>query len=548
MEDRGPFDRTLQSEPLQPRDRAAAFIVVLGIVLGAVLLILVLPPVSIFDDDSGDGTTGQISSNLRDDIPPPPEGFEAVSPLVELSSTEPVGPDVHPRLTVNLSVPVQETDLIVLFTHQGGDWKRLGEAAPVANGNAVQADVTVLPENVAAFRPVQQNRVVLGTLPVGSSLDANARGALTTLNVAGLRPGADGSVIGGAPPDNLGMSIVPTISTSTFADQQTLDSILTSAELRADHVLAIVELAAAGSYTGIDLDYRTLSPANGEAFTLFINDLADALRRDGRNLTLTLPLPEEGANGWNTFGYDWEAIAPLVSAIKLPSLAEQDRYYQTMEDTLGFLTSRVQSSKLLLTLDPQSHERGVDGIQAYTLTEALGLASTPVSRPSGSIAGGETLVALGLNLAGETGASGLIWDDTARAVTFSYTGPGGARVVWLTNVFSEAFKLDLARRYQLGGVAVLDVSETAADAGIWPALLQYAGSGTVSLVKPNGGLLTPRWESSGGLLESSAGPVVTWRAPNEAGTYTLTLVVSDGVLQIGQELNVPVQEKLARAP
>jgi hypothetical protein len=120
--------------------------------------------------------------------------------------------------------------------------------------------------------------------------------------------------------------------------------------------------------------------------------------------------------------------------------------------------------------------------------------------------------------------------------------------VWLTNVFSEAFKLDLARRYQLGGVAVLDVSQKAADAGVWPVLRQYAEAGAVSLVKPNGALLTPRWEASGGVLESSAGPVVTWRAPDEAGTYTLTLVVSDGVLQVGQELRVPVQERLAVAP
>ena len=51
MEDRGPFDRGAQSEPVQSRDRAAAFIVVLGVVLGAVLLILVLPPISIFDDE-----------------------------------------------------------------------------------------------------------------------------------------------------------------------------------------------------------------------------------------------------------------------------------------------------------------------------------------------------------------------------------------------------------------------------------------------------------------------------------------------------------------
>ena len=107
-------------------------------------------------------------------------------------------------------------------------------------------------------------------------------------------------------------------------------------------------------------------------------------------------------------------------------------------------------------------------------------------------------------------------------------------------MFSEAFKLDLARRYQLG-VVVEDVSRRTEDAGIWPAVLQYAQTGEVTLVKPNGALLQPRWAVSGGALQSDAGPQVTWLAPAEAGTYTFTLIVSDGVTRVGQELQVPVE-------
>jgi hypothetical protein len=148
---------------------------------------------------------------------------------------------------------------------------------------------------------------------------------------------------------------------------------------------------------------------------------------------------------------------------------------------------------------------------------------------------------MGQNLATESGGSGLRWDDTARAVVFSYLGPGGERTVWLANVFSEAFKLDLARRYQLGGVVVEDVSRRAEDAGIWPAVRQYAQTGEVALVKPNGSLLQPRWSVSGGALQNDTGPRVSWRAPDEAGTYTFTLIVSDGVTRVGQELRVSVE-------
>ena len=50
-EEQGPFDRILQPEPPKEGDRAAIVIVAAGIVLGLILLLLVLPPISILDDD-----------------------------------------------------------------------------------------------------------------------------------------------------------------------------------------------------------------------------------------------------------------------------------------------------------------------------------------------------------------------------------------------------------------------------------------------------------------------------------------------------------------
>ena len=66
-------------------------------------------------------------------------------------------------------------------------------------------------------------------------------------------------------------------------------------------------------------------------------------------------------------------------------------------------------------------------------------------------------------------------------------------------------------------------------------------TGIVNLVEPNGELLEPTWMVSAGTLDASAGAQVGWRTPAEAGTYVLTLVVSDGVLRVGQELQVSVE-------
>ncbi|MEX0786089.1 MAG: hypothetical protein WD939_05590 [Dehalococcoidia bacterium] len=542
MKDRGPFDHILQSEALQRPDLAATIVVGLGILLGIIMLVLVLPPVSIFDEGGGSSITGPVTFTTRDELPAPPAGYEAVSALFELDDSEPVGAGARPRLTVNLSSRVSEGDVLVMFTYRGDEWQRLGEAVPVAGGDSAQAELAILPENVAVFRPVERIRMVVGTVPAGEDVDALALDAITTLNVTGLAPAADGGLTGGRLEiGDVSVDIAPTISTTTTAQARNLNDILLDPELRDAHVRALVELAGDEGFAGIDLDYRSVDASNGDDFVVFVEQLSSELRSAGLGLTLTLPLPVQGADGWDTLGYDWEALAPLVDALKLPPDIERDGYYERMEAVLGFLTSRVSSGKLLLSVSPLSYERGVDGVRELTLTEALALASTPVTEPEGTAGTGEEVRVIALNLAGETGATGMRWDEASRSVAFGYTGPGGARIVWLGNMFSEAFRIELADRFELGGVVVADVSERTAAANIWPVVQRFAQTGDVQLVKPNGDLLQPRWQVSDGELQGSAGTAVTWVTPDQDGTYTVTLIVSDGVTRIGQELRVPVR-------
>ena len=540
MEEQGPFDRILQAEPREQRDRAATIIVGVSIALGLILLLLVLPPISILDDDGEPAAIGPITTIARQELPPPPPGFEAVSPLYDLSAP---GPVLLPaRLTVPLSAAVAEGTPLLLFTYRDGEWRRLGAATVTADGSNASGEVTILPGNVAVLRPTAQTRVILGSLPRAADLDSRALAVLTTLNPTGFAPVSDGGVSGDPlqlPPD-LPTAVAPTISALTPPQIATLNAILVSPDLRTAHAQAILTLARDGDFAGIDLDYQTIDPSLESDFVALVQEISAGLRAEGRSLSLSLPLPDRQGDEWDTLGFDWQALAPLVDAIKLAPERDPDRYYERTEEALAFLVSRVPSSKLLLVVTPYSHERNVLGMRMLTLTEALSLASTPVAELSGPVASEATVQAVGQNLADEMGASGLRWDDRSLAVVFSYAGLGGERTIWIANVFSEAFKLDLASRYRLGGVAVTDVSQSTGDANIWPALQQYADTGDVELVKPNGELLQPRWTASGGTLESATGASVNWRAPAEAGVYTLTLIVSDGVMHVGQRLRLEV--------
>ncbi len=543
MEEQGPFDRVLQEQPPERRDRTATVIVAATIALGLILLILVLPPISIFDGGNDDRPPGDVSAVIRDELPPPPEGFEAVNLSYDLSVPGTERPPGQHVLTVPLSSPVDQGERLWFYTYRDGNWERLGHASPNSTGTFAQGEMPSLPENVAVLRPTSKSHIVLGNLPPGATPDSRALATLTTLNPAGFAPSSDGGVFGDRSliPSDAPVPVAPTISAHTPEEIATLNAILASPELRAAHVQAILRLALDSDVAGIDLDYPSIDSALGGEFSAFVQDLSTALKEANRNLTLTLPPPAEQDGEWDTLGFDWETLVPLVEAVKLAPPPEPEEYHARMERALAYLTSRVTSSKLLLTVGPLSRERGIDGVRTLMLREALTLASTPVADLEGTVAPGTTVQAMGQNLAEETGASGLYWDDTARAVAFSYAGPGGERTVWFANEFSEAFKLDLARRHGLGGVAVESVSRRAAEANIWPVLRGFAQTGEVSLIKPNGELLQPRWTASGGSLETDTGAQVTWLAPAESGAYTLTLIVSDGVIRVGQQLQLTVE-------
>jgi hypothetical protein len=147
-----------------------------------------------------------------------------------------------------------------------------------------------------------------------------------------------------------------------------------------------------------------------------------------------------------------------------------------------------------------------------------------------------------VNLSQSEGATSLRWSDDAAALSFSYGAPT-QRTVYIENVFSVAFKLEQVQAYALGGVAVADASAQRDVANVWPAVNQLLEAGTVTLVRPNGGALLPRWEApGGGRLDATAGASVIWRG-EEAGTFTLRMLFSDGDLIFGREIEVEVKEK-----
>jgi hypothetical protein len=546
VNEQGPFDRILDPQGGQSRDRSAQFIFIGMGLIGLLIFILVVSPLSIFGGDGGKGGgaggSGGSSGIVNKNAPKVPDGYEALSQLVEgLNNPKDTQPPY--LLTVNLLQPTSDGRNIGLYTYKDGKWDRLGPATLGANGRDASGEVAQMPANIAVLRLTSSAVQVTGYLPAGAGPDADALDLLSTVNPVDFAPAANGSVTGASTSlPTLSANVVPSVRSSTPEQDDAVNAILASPGLRNDHVTALVQLALQQGYAGVDIDYPRVNPARKADFTAFITQLSDQLHQANRSLTVKLPTPVKAGVSWDTGAYDWEQIAGKVDLFKLTPVDDPSVYYARMTEVLDYLKTKIDLKKVSLILSRNSHEKASDGLSAITLNDGLTLASQIEVRTQTQILPGSSVVIVGSNIYQDDGASGLHWDDGASSVAFEYPGRGGVRTVWLENSLSLAFRLDLARRYGLGGVSLEDISGNPALPAFWAPIASFSESGSVMLVLPNATLLRPTWEVQAGAPQGENNKAsLTWKAPTQPGAYDVSLIVSDGVIRASQKITLNVQ-------
>ena len=540
----GPFNR----RDGEQNDRSARFILIGMGVLGLLLFILFASPFSIFGgddggDDPGGGTAldGGSSTNASG----VPDGFEALSVhFDDLAKPAEEGP--YP-LTVALLQQVSDGRNIGLYTLEDGRWTRVSSATLVSNGTAASGEVDEMPSNLAVLRLLSSAVQITGWLPEGAQADPDALSVLTTVNPAGFAPSPEGSIAGtGSTIAGASGNVVPTVRSATPETDAAVDAILASPVLLEEHVTALVQLSLQNGNAGVDIDYPRVSPARRADFTAFINVLAGQLHQANRTLSVTLPSPRRSGVSWDTGAYDWEEIVAQADLTKLRSDPNPALFFQTTSDVLGYLRgTNIDLKKVALVINRESYEGASDGLTAMTLHQALLLASEIEVRTASTITPNSSVVIVGRNIFQDDGASGLVWDDQARAVSFDYPGRGGTRTVWMENSLSVAFKLELAAQFGLGGVALSDVSDNPAQADFWEPLRTYSETGQIMPAAANSLMLRPSWEAQAGNSQAEAKGNVVWTAPAQPGAYEVTLVVSDGVIRASRSIQLEV---LAPAP
>ena len=533
--------------------RLLVLVALAGLGLALLLVILFVPPIALIggNDDEADATLAtaveedrgrQIAASTRSRMPDVPEHLRAASLLYDLS-VPPILPGPF-AITLRLIQPTQDQRNLGAYTYRDGAWERITAALLTDKGAGARVELEVVPSNLAILRRLQFQDTVTGRLPAGAEIAVEALNVLTIINPVGFTPAEDASLLGrveALPPD-VTQPVYPVV----FAGEPEADiinTVIASSQLRRQHINNILLMVQTGRHDGVDIDYQVISTALRAAFSEFITELADQLHRDGRGLCLTVPLPRRDASGVDEGAYNFTALGAAADLLKLVVPRDQSVWAETLAAGMPWVLERVPSEKVLLTLSPYSVEKSLQGFRLLSQREALGLASELSVREAGPILTNQRVTLVGENIFLDAGASGLFWDRFANMVSFVAPQQTDEPVtVWVENRFSIAFKLEVVAQYELGGLALEDVSGTEETANLWEVISSFLESGEAVLVMPNPELLVPVWEADVGELSGSGGAGwVVWETPTIPDDYEVRLIVSDGDVRVGHGLTIAVE-------
>jgi hypothetical protein len=445
-------------------------------------------------------------------------------------------------VTIPANATIQHTDL---YGWDGSAWSFMSSEVDLANQQIVSTDgplpqavalvETGMPETLAVaadVRPTQElpadvlpylTEVVAGTLTLVG--DGDVQGEVTDV--------ADG-------PDE---RFVRVTNTGAIVDQASLAALLSDTNAVTTHINRLV--AETADAAGLNLDYQGVNPAQETAFTDFVSELATALHAQNKLLALTLATPQALNTGWNTGGQDWATLGQTADIVYLQMPLNPVAYADndTAEQLLIWASRQIDRQKLTLLVTNSA----IDGIGESFLPLSNEQALASFGQLQFTEGGAEVLPGEAVTVAFDGTATPLVWDSSSLSYKFTYDLSGQEHAVWLGSEAALAYRLRLAKRHHLRGVAVQGLGLVEDGAGYAAALESYVG--TAEAPTPAGAAIV--WtvrDDSDSVVASASGDTLSfaWNNIEETGDYTVNADFAMGDNTVNMvELPVTVLSELA---
>ncbi|TDF99843.1 glycoside hydrolase family 18 [Paenibacillus piri] len=243
-------------------------------------------------------------------------------------------------------------------------------------------------------------------------------------------------------------------------DSALTSQFLSNAEAQTKFIQALVDKGSALGVEGLNIDFESMAAKDRAAYTSFLKNLTAAAHAKGLLISVDLP---RGSVKWNAqTAYDHEQLGGIVDYIITMTY---DQYWkgstepgsvaglQWVEEGIKeFLAYGIPRDKLIMGIPFYAREWQVDSSGKLVDNRALLMKDLPALISSKKAA--------------------LSFDEKfgQYKVEYTDTDSGNKRVFWLEDETTVKARLELAKKYDLAGVAVWRLGYDAAD--LWNMMLQ----------------------------------------------------------------------------
>ncbi len=193
-----------------------------------------------------------------------------------------------------------------------------------------------------------------------------------------------------------GLKVLPSVVNYDGRDWngQLVHALIADPDRRRDHVQQLRDFATKLGVDGLDIDYEQLPAEDRDHFSAFLGDLADALHKDGRILSVALHAKTSEPGGYAAAqAQDYRAIGEVVDEVRVMAY---DYHYSTSKpgpiaplwwtrEVTTWAATQIPKEKLIVGLSTYGYD-WVDGKATYlTWAQATELArrhgATPATHP-----------------------------------------------------------------------------------------------------------------------------------------------------------------------
>lgn len=206
-------------------------------------------------------------------------------------------------------------------------------------------------------------------------------------------------------------------------------------------------------YDGVNIDIENIYVSDRDKFSALIKELHDRLSPKGSKVTVCVPAKTSDnlSNTWSG-PFDYEKIAKYSDKVAIMTYDEHGyssgpgpvASYDWVSNVMEYATDMMPAKKILMGVPGYGFDwtAGEKGARYISYAQAI-------------------------NIASSRGAA-IQWDDNARVPYFKYQENGRGHEVWFESKYSLGHKLDIAKKYDIGGIALWRIGLE--DAGVWEVI------------------------------------------------------------------------------